>query len=166
MLQLVGELFAAKLHHVESGQCTVGYLLLVEVDTLLLVVAVAAHEFVIRPLFSKFIPSMLKRVGLGIIVGLAGTATLMLMDVIGYKEITGSGVNSTEIFTQTNFNKTLCYLVNGETDEILDLSSSIVAIPYIMVALSEVLLFLAGLLESDNNISRVPGSDHSLDLLM
>ena len=83
---------------------------------------------------------MLKRIGLGIIVGLAGTVTLMLMDIYGYRKMISTlGVNSTRMA-----NETLCYLVNGESEELLDLPSSLVSVPYVLVAFSEALLFIAG----------------------
>ena len=136
-------MFERKLLHTDLRhfRCNFGYLITIEIDSIVVTLSVTLFELVIRPLFGAFIPSMLKRIGFGIIVGLSATLTLMILDIQGYQDIVPLTLNN----SSSNFDDgSLCYLVNGTKEELFEVEGSYLAIVYILIALSEMLVYIAG----------------------
>ena len=52
--------------------------------TILLIIPI--YEFVIYPLFRRYVLRILRRIGLGMVLALAGTVGLLLMDSLGHQQ--------------------------------------------------------------------------------
>ena len=52
--------------------------------TIILVIPI--YEFIVYPFFRRYIVRILRRIGLGMILALIGTAGILLMDIFGHRE--------------------------------------------------------------------------------
>ena len=110
-----------------SKTCSLGDLLLSELDTLPILIFIPIHEFLVYPLLQKYIPTTLRRIGAGMVFGILVIASLITLDAYGHAQER----NSTE-----------CFLINA-TDGDIDVSSGFITIPYTFSAISEMLVYIA-----------------------
>lgn len=118
-----------------NNGCSSAYILTVLTNTLPIILMVSFYELVIYPLLGNFIPTMLKRVGLGMIVGILATGSLATIDMLAYEHPYSDEMNTTETY--------YCYLVNGSSQIQFDLSSFFIALPIILLTLAETLVYIA-----------------------
>lgn len=148
-------LFSHKLENASFGTCQAGIFYKILLDTFPVFIMVAVFEAVIYPLFKVCIPSMLRRVGIGMCVSIAGLLVLLVLDVYGYHQklrtssaedyfassvISNNGSNGSGVVEYS------CYLVNGSTEQQLDMNTSVISAVILLAALAETLIFIAGLL--------------------
>lgn len=105
---------------------------------------VLVFETVIYPCFKTVIPSMQKRIGLGMFVGLVGLLVLLVLDVYGYNRLLNEGSVVTNFTSNVSHVQLNCYLVNESKEESLDISVHAVSAVMLLGAVAETLLFIAG----------------------
>jgi hypothetical protein len=97
---------------------------------------VVLFETIIYPFFKVCIPSMLKRIGLGMGVAIVGLLVLFVTDVYGYNQkLTHHFSNVSELDN--------CYLVNDSLEEDVNISAHALSIIMLIAALAEALVFIA-----------------------
>ena len=111
--------------------CTLGDLLLSELGSLPILICLPIYEFLIYPLFQKYIPNTLKRIGAGMVVGILSVASILALDAYGHAR--ESIANNTGE----------CFLINATAGEI-GVSSGFITIPYTLTAVAEMLVYISG----------------------
>ena len=71
-------------------------------DTVVLGALIPLHEFVIYPLFQKYIPSMLKRIWIGAALVVACCCSILLIDAIGHRVYSDVDCFRSDSFTSLN----------------------------------------------------------------
>ena len=148
-------LLSHKLENVPYGKCRAGIFYQILLDTFPVFIMVAVFEAVIYPLFKVCIPSMLRRVGIGMCVSIAGLLVLLVLDVYGYNQkLYDGGVSNFDsaedyfatslISNGSNGSEYNCYLVNGSTEQQVDINVSVISAVILLAALAETLIFIAG----------------------
>ena len=115
-------------------------------DTFPIFIMVAIFETVIYPFCKVLVPTMLKRIGIGMGVAILGLLTLFVLDVYGYNKL----LNIEEIaIIPIGANGSLveynCYLVNDSLEEQVNISVHAVSAIMLLGALAETLVFIAGM---------------------
>ena len=89
----------------------------------------------IDPLFKKYFPGSLKRIGVGLCLITLSLICSMIMDTIGH--ILPAGHNSSSIFAPIAFNST----ISGKIDQSLHVSASLLIIQQFFVAVAYVFIY-------------------------
>ena len=129
--------FSLRLHDSTiNDHCSVGQLLLIQLDTTPIFLFVCIYELIIFPLFGKFTPSILRKIGIGMIVGILAIVSLFVLDGYGHSNYTSPSFNWTA--------NSSCYLVDETPIFEIDIKATWVSVPYLLSALSETIVFIAG----------------------
>ena len=130
-------LFKFSLHLEQSGKHNIHnrwytsvpfeYFLIGGLPEILTIVVIPIYLGILRPFVHRYIPGMLKRIGLGMIMCLLSLLSVLLIDTVGH------------MFYSTN---NMCF-VHQYSFESLNLSVWYVAIPYTLNALSDMLFYIA-----------------------
>lgn len=152
-MQLVGILFSNKLTgstHL-NGHCPTGLFYQILLDTFPVFIMVAVFETVVYPFFKVLVPSMLRRIGLGMGVAILGLLVLLVLDVYGYKQLLNSELVEVVLGSSHSSNSSngsvvelSCYLVNGSVEEQVGISVHAISSVMLLGALAETLIFIAG----------------------
>ena len=67
-----------------SKTCSLGDLLLSELDSLPILISIPIYEFLLYPLLQKYIPTTLKRIGAGMVFAILGIASIIALDAYGH----------------------------------------------------------------------------------
>lgn len=135
---LVSSQFSLRLHNSTiNDHCSVGQLLLIQLDTTPIFLFVCIYELIIFPLFGKFTPSILRKIGIGMIVGILAIVSLFVLDGYGHSNYTSPSFNWTA--------NSSCYLVDETPIFEIDIKATWVSVPYLLSALSETIVFIAAL---------------------
>ena len=107
-------------------------------DSVVALVAIPIYNFIILPLFNKYIPTMLKRIGIAMCTLILGVFIIAVIDVVG--DITGLGSN----------NNTVCLLNQNSSDDKVPAMGQVsrwmlVIIPSLMVSLGVLMLKITSL---------------------
>ena len=144
IMQLVGIIISKKLDDTPSvgGICAAGEFYQILLDTIPIFIMIVIFETAIYPFFKACIPSMFRRIGLGMGVAIAGLLLLFIVDVFGYYKLRHtSNLDS----NSTAFVENSCYLVNGTTEQQVDISVHIMPAPILLAALAETLVFISSM---------------------
>ena len=68
------------------SQCISEYTVSNLTRNLTIVLIIPIYEFIVYPLFRRYVLRILRRIGLGMVLALAGTIGLLLMDSLGHQE--------------------------------------------------------------------------------
>lgn len=142
-MQMVGSLFSNKLEgasNIGSAHCHTGLFYRIVLDTFPIFIMVALYETIIYPLLKVCIPSMLKRIGIGMVVAIAGLLVLLAMDVYGYNQLIN---NQTALPNVSNMSLS-CYLVNSSIEQQVDINVHVISFVMLLAAVAETLIFIAG----------------------
>lgn len=138
----MGILFSSKLEsagHIGGGYCQAALFYQIVLDTFPVLIMVAVFETVIYPFFKVCIPSMLRRIGLGLGVAILGLLVLFVLDVYGYNQLLSSQIHVSN-FSHVEFN---CYLVNATLEQQVHISAHVISTIMLIGALAEALVFIA-----------------------
>lgn len=140
-----GSLFTDHLKdHDITSSCTLGDILLSQLNTVPIVVCIPIYEFVVYPLFYKYTPTMLQRIGMGMIVAIASAVCFLAYDIQGHMLQNSVYDNGTVYGNTTELH---CFLVQSSSDPDkahLGLPSGLIALPYSLSAIAEMLVLIAG----------------------
>ena len=126
--------------------CRIGLLYKILLDTFPVFVIVVIFETIIYPFCKVLVPSMLKRIGIGMGVAIVGLLVLFVLDVYGYNQLLN--VDAVNVITDpsngslVNYN---CYLVNDSAEDQVDISVHAITSVILLGALAETLVFIAGM---------------------
>lgn len=148
-LKLIGILFSQKLVGSDaSDHCPMGLLYQIILDTFPIFIMVVIFETIIYPFFKVLIPSMLKRIGIGMVVCIVGLLTLFVLDVYGYNQLLiVEQVNILPITSGSNVSHMAynCYLVNNSVEDQVNISVHAISSIMLLGALAEAFVFIAGM---------------------
>lgn len=98
---------------------------------LVILVAIPLYEFVICPLFRNYIPTLLKKIGIGILVDLAAVACALSIDIFLHEGPDNTAKDDCIILSvnTTNPNSTV--------------PSAVIAIPVTLNTISELIVFVS-----------------------
>ena len=107
-------------------------------DSVVALVAIPVYNFIILPLFNKYIPTMLKRIGIAMCILILGVFIIAVIDLVG--DVTGLGTN----------NNTVCLLNQTSIDDRAPAIGQVsrwilVIIPSLMVSLGILMLKITSL---------------------
>ena len=107
-------------------------------DSVVALVAIPVYNFIILPLFNKYIPTMLKRIGIAMCILILGVFSIAVIDLVG--DVTGLGTN----------NNTVCLLNQTSIDDRAPAIGQVsrwilVIIPSLMVSLGILMLKITSL---------------------
>ncbi len=128
-----------------TPQCKTGLFYQIVLDTYPIFLMIVVFETIIYPFFKAMIPSMLKRIGLGMCVAIVGLLALFIMDVYGYNRLLNNGSMGVN-FTNSSQVELNCFLVNDTTEHLVNISVHAVSVIMLSGALAETLLFIAGII--------------------
>lgn len=112
--------------------CTVGQVLLSELNPLPILVFLLIYEFLIYPFLRNYIPSTLYRMGAGFIVIIFTAFPPLVVDAYGHSATNGTA----ETYA--------CYLVNVTAAAKLNIQAYFLTIPYLVAAIAEMLAYIGG----------------------
>lgn len=120
---------------ISNLHCTVGEVLLSELNPLPILVFLLFYEFLVYPFLRNYIPSTLYRMAAGFIVIIFTAFPLLVVDAYGHSVV--SSANSTaETYT--------CYLVNTTAAAELNVQAYFLTLPYSVAAIAEMLVYIGG----------------------
>ena len=107
-------------------------------DSVVALVAIPIYNFIILPLFNKYIPTMLKRIGIAMCTLILGVFIIAVIDLVG--DMAGLGSN----------NNTVCLLNQNSSDDKVPAMGQVsrwmlVIIPSLMVSLGVLMLKITSL---------------------
>ena len=105
-----------------------------ELGSLPILICLPFYEFLIYPLFQKYIPNTLKRIGAGMVVVILSVASLLALDAYGHAHESTAGYQN---------NTVECFLINATAGEI-GVNSGLITIPYVLTAVAEMLVYISG----------------------
>ena len=106
-------------------------------DSTPILISIPIYEFLIYPFIRKYVPTTLKRIGIGIFIGALGNIIFVAVDIQGHLHShTYDGNMTSEIE---------CFLVNASSANI-NVSSYIIIVPYTLTAVAQMLVFISGML--------------------
>ena len=128
-----------------SEQCGAGLFYQIVLDTFPVFLMIVIFEVVIYPFFKAVIPSMLKRIGLGMGVAIVGLLVLFVLDLYGYNRLLDTGSSAVHL---TNLSRVElnCYLVNESSENLVGISAHAISAVMLLGALAETLFFIAGII--------------------
>ena len=141
----MGILFSSKLEsagHIGGSHCQTALFYQIVLDTFPVLIMVAVFETVIYPFFKMCIPSMLRRIGLGLGVAIVGLLVLLVLDAYGYNQLL-----DTDSLNVTRHEELNCYLINATLEEYVHISAHAISVIMLIGALAETLVFIAGKLK-------------------
>ena len=140
-----GSLFTDHLKdHAITSSCTVGDILLSQLNTIPIAICIPIYEFVIYPLFYKYNPTILQRIGMGMTVAIASAVCFLAYDIRGHLQQDAVYNNGTVYGNTTELH---CFLVQSSADPDkahLGLPTGLIALPYSLSAIAEMLVLIAG----------------------
>ena len=95
---------------------------------------IPACELVIYPLMQNYIPTILKRIGIGMTVAVAGNVALIILYV--------------NLYADHEWNYRYCFLLNSTQYANANVPTSLMAIPFTISTFSELLVYIGGLSKS------------------
>lgn len=104
---------------------------------------VALFETIIYPFFKVCVPSMLRRIGLGMGVAIVGLLVLLVLDVYGYNRLLSSQITTGDP-SNVSYVEFNCFLVNDSLEQQVDISAHAVSSVMLVGALAETIVFIAG----------------------
>lgn len=121
--------------------CTGRYLIGSGAYPLTLALAIPLHEFLLLPILRHRTLSMLKRMGIGVVISLLGIACLFAMDLSGHVHAKESN-HSTECLFYAN--NTAQGTHNWTSDKLISLDPRYLILPIILIALGEMQVYITG----------------------
>ena len=113
---------------IDNDECSASELLVGSVRKLTILLSLPLYEL-LYPLIFKYIPSGVRRIGLGMVIAGLAAATIVVTDVAGHVMVPG--------------NATMCHLINS-TAEPIDIPVYWIILPYILSGIAEMLVFISG----------------------
>lgn len=126
--RLAGHLQHPSLNFEAIGSCY-SHLFTSSVVLWMIIIGIPVYEFVIYPLFHNYIPSMLKRVGIGIAVAVVSIFVQLMIDVVGHAK------------TDLQSNQTLCIFSSGNATLNIDYQWTV--LPYILNGFVRMLIYIS-----------------------
>lgn len=142
--QLIGIIFSLRQIPSPFGSCSEGLFYKIVLDTFPIFVMVAVYEVVIYPFFKAIIPSMLKRIGIGMVVGILALLALLALNSHKYNTSTSSTITSNTINASNGTQCNLLITEDNNMEDQVNISLQYIAIVLLMAALAETLVFIAG----------------------
>lgn len=116
--------------------CTVGQVLLSELNPVPILIFLPIYEFLIYPFLHNYIPSTLRRMAVGFVVIIFTSLPLLVADAYGHSVISAQN-NTAETYA--------CYLVNTTAATNLNIEAFFLTLPYTFAAIAEMLVFIGGI---------------------
>ena len=101
-------------------------------QNIIILLAVPLHEFVICPLFENYIPTSLKKIGIGMLVDIAAVASALIIDLYIHE-----GPDRTT--------KDRCILSESNTTNMnSSTSAALIAVPIALDNIAELIVYISG----------------------
>ena len=113
--------------------CTPSELTVWVFNTVTILIFIPILDQCVYPCLREYVPNMLKRIGLGYLILLFSTIVLVLYETIGYH---------VDVPATRDSNTTSCMFDKTQPVEVVSMSSWLILVPYVFIALAEVFVMV------------------------